>query len=292
MRTKGTILGIVLGLAIGLTIGGSVAQTGRGDDPVDDIMISVGWVAKLAEERYVEELDYDKLLEGATQGILATMDPYSSYLPPDMNKEFQDSTKGEFGGLGIQIQFMPIEKVVRVESPIPGTPAFRKGVLAGDMIYEIVEKATGEVIKTDEFETVHDAVRVLRGEPGTKVTIKVLRGDTGRRASFTITRAIIEIPGVRGAEIIDQEHKIGYVYIPHFHQRMVDDLKESLAKLQDQGMRGPRCPTCSWTRARSSSAPRDARSPKRSIPHRIAMTTRTWRSWCWPTATARARARS
>lgn len=240
MRFKGIVLGMVAGIAIGLTIGSSVAQQDNEKQAAStrDVMYSVGWLTELARERYVEELDYNLLMEGATQGMLSTLDRYSSYLPPDVNSEFRDSTQGEFGGLGIQIQFMPIEKLIRIESPIPGTPAFRKGVLAGDLIYQVKEEATGTVIKTEEFQTVHDAVRVLRGEPGTKVTISVLHGETGKREDFTITRAVIKIPGVRGTAVIDEEHKIGYVYIPHFHARMVDDLKESLAELKQQGIKG------------------------------------------------------
>jgi len=183
-------------------------------------------------------VDPNKLLIGAYQGMLSKLDPYSSYIPPKMLKEFEGDTKGEFGGLGIQIRFLPVKKAVLVEQPIPGTPAFRQGVMPGDLIVQVREESTGKVTKTSEFEDVHDAVRILRGKPGTKVTITLVHGDDAERREVTIKREVIKIPGVRGVTMVDRKRKIGYVYVAYFHERMVDDLKQALAELAGEGARG------------------------------------------------------
>jgi carboxyl-terminal processing protease len=155
-----------------------------------------------------------------------------------MVREFEADLEGQFGGLGIQITFDPINKVIRVEQPIAGLPAARQGILAGDLIVEIKEESTGVVTKTDEFETVHDALSVLRGAPGTKVTVKVIHGEGGAKEDITITRELVKIPGVRAVQMIDKERKIGYIYIPYFSKPMVDHLRKAIRDLENQGAKG------------------------------------------------------
>lgn len=240
MRNKGVWCGVFVGLIVGLTLGSILAGPAedRKAEMMEDFFRPLAWLVNKVDTHYVEEVDYDDLLEGATQGLLSTLDDYSSYLPPEMSKEFKEDTRGEFGGLGIQINFLPLKKVVRVEQPIPGTPAFKAGVLAGDFIIRIREESTGKVTNTSEFKNIYDAVHILRGKVGTRVTITVVHGEGGDREDITIKRGIIKIPGVRAAEIIDPEHGIGYVYIPHFHARMVRDLKGAMAELLDKGVKG------------------------------------------------------
>ena len=197
----------------------------------------LGVAAAQIQARYVEDVDPAKLLVGAYQGILNSLDDFSSYIPPDRLEEFEGDTKGEFGGLGIQIRFLPLEKMLRVEQPIPGTPAFRLGILTGDIIIRVKEEATGETIETSQFKDVHDAVRVLRGEPGTKVTITVVHEGTGKEEDITLERAIIKIPGIYAPQMIDDNWKIGYVYVPAFHERTVEDLKNAIQQLQGQGLK-------------------------------------------------------
>jgi carboxyl-terminal processing protease len=155
-----------------------------------------------------------------------------------MVEEFEAELEGQFGGLGISITFDGVEKAIRVEQPIVGTPAFEAELRSGDLIVKIREESTGVVTKTEDFETVHDAVSVLRGEPGTKVTITVISGDTGKKRNVTITREIITIPGVRAVEMADPEHHIGYVYVPYFSKRMVEDLASAIRDLKEQGAKG------------------------------------------------------
>jgi carboxyl-terminal processing protease len=187
---------------------------------------------------YVQEVDYQKLAVGAVQGVLSKLDEYSVYMPGRILDEFETGTRGEFGGLGIEIRFDPLAKVVVVEQPIPGTPAFEKGLLGGDLIVEVSEPGMDEPIKTADFEDVYDAVRVLRGDPGTEVTVTVLRGDDREPMEFTLTRGVIHIPGVRAAELVDPGRPIGYVFIAYFHEKTIHDLVLALEDLHAQGAEG------------------------------------------------------
>ncbi|HOX36408.1 MAG TPA: S41 family peptidase [Candidatus Brocadiia bacterium] len=193
---------------------------------------------KMIEENYVEPVDRAKLLQGAYVGMLSTLDDFSQYIPAEAKEEFEGDTKGQFGGLGIQISFKPVEKVIRVEQPIPGTPAFQMGVLAGDIIVRIKEEATGKVHEVKEFTGVHDAVRVLRGTPDTKVTITVFHQNSAVPEEITITRAIIKIDSVKHVMMVDENAKIGYIFVAHFHQKTVEDLTEAVKQLRAQGMKG------------------------------------------------------
>ncbi|MHC4789054.1 MAG: S41 family peptidase [Planctomycetota bacterium] len=240
MLRMGTWLGLLSGLLIGLSVGSALARPqetgGIGDRR--EFFERVGWLVAQVQEHSVEEADHDKLLVGAYEGILSKLDKYSVYWPADMLKEFEAELEGQFGGLGISISFDPIKKAVLIKRPIPGTPAAKAELLEGDLIVEILEKSTGVVTKTEEFKSVHDAVRVLRGKPGTKVVITVIHGGDGKREKITITREIINIPGVRAVEIIEPERRIGYIYIPYFSKPMVEDLEAAIDELRAEGARG------------------------------------------------------
>jgi carboxyl-terminal processing protease len=233
-------LGLAVGLILGLTISAVPARSGSSDVEklVDEFVKPLAWLVLQVENYYVEPVDRHDLLVGAYQGILGTLDRYSVYWPPEMVKEFEADLEGEFGGLGIQISFDAVKKVIRVEQPIAGTPAFRQGVLPGDLIIKVKEDATGQEVKTEEFKTVHDAVKVLRGEVGTKVTITVIHEDDGKKEDITVTREVITVPGVRAVDIVDAKDQIGYIYIPYFSKPMVKDLRAAMDDLQDKGARG------------------------------------------------------
>ena len=240
-RKKRMIAGFVMGLAAGLLLAPVLARPdGETDWDAwrDDFFEPLGLAVRHIERHYVDEVNPEDLLVGAYHGILSQLDQYSSYIPPERLEEFEGDTKGEFGGLGIQIRFYPLEKLLRVEQPIPGTPAFRAGVMAGDVITKVREHATGKVLDTSEFRDVHDAVRVLRGEVGTKVSITVLHERSHEEEEITIMRAVIKIPGVRAVRMQDEQYKIGYIYVASFHERTADDLRESIKKLQEAGLRG------------------------------------------------------
>ncbi len=242
IKRKGLIAGIIIGFALGIYVGPMMALSGSGnenDEWQEKFFGPLLEVMHLVQNSYVEEVSPDELLEGAYHGIMNELDDYSSYIPEGRLEQFEEDTHGEFGGLGIQITFDPFEEILRVEEPIPGTPAFDKGVLAGDIITEIYDYETEQRYETRKFESVHDAVEVLRGDAGTDVRITVIQEDTGNEEEITITREIIELPGVQGVGMIDDdEWNIGYIYAPSFHERTVEDLREAVKKLQGEDMEG------------------------------------------------------
>jgi carboxyl-terminal processing protease len=180
------------------------------------------------QSSYVEEPNVDELVNGAIKGMLQTLDPHSSYLTPDMLKQVEVETKGVFGGLGIEIGVK--DGVLTVIAPIEDTPAFRAGLQAGDKIVRIENEPTREM-------NVMDAVKRLRGEPGTKVTIWIVREGLAEPRSYTITRDIIKIRSVKSKPMGDG---IGYVKLTQFQQDTEGDLEKALQALTKEkgGLKG------------------------------------------------------
>ncbi len=241
IQRKGLVVGIVLGFALGIFLGPIVAFSDRGNgnnDWQEEFFFPLLGAVRLIQNHYIEEVTPQQLLRGAYNGMMSELDRYSSYIPEERLEQFEEDTHGEFGGLGIQIPFDPLQKILRVEEPIPGTPAFRQGVMARDIITDIYDYPTDTHHKAADLESVHDAVRILRGDVGTKVRITVIHEDTGQEEEFTITRETITIPGVQTAGIIDETWSIGYIYVPTFHERTIEDLRKAVIELQESGMRG------------------------------------------------------
>ena len=136
-------------------------------------------VLSYVEANYVEEVDPEKLVYGAVRGMLRTLDPHSSFMPPDVYREMQVETEGRFGGLGIEITIR--DDILTVVSPIEGTPAYRAGIQSGDKIVKINGESTKDM-------TLIDAVKTLRGPEGTSVTIGIHREDFATPKDFSITR--------------------------------------------------------------------------------------------------------
>ncbi|MEA3361731.1 MAG: S41 family peptidase [Thermodesulfobacteriota bacterium] len=181
-------------------------------------------VLSLIRSSYVENVDMDELVYGAIRGMLNTLDPHSSFLTPEMYKEMQADTHGEFGGLGIEITIKDGELII--VSPIEDTPAYAAGVKAGDQIVKIDGKATRDI----DF---MEAVRLLRGPKGEAVTISIHRSDEDKLREFTIIRDIIQVQSVKSNFL--QGH-FGYVRVSQFQDRTGTDLKEHLQSLrQDNG---------------------------------------------------------
>ena len=187
-----------------------------------------GDVLSVIQNSYVEEVNVDNLVTGAIKGMLQTLDPHSSYLTPDMMKQVEVETKGVFGGLGIEIGVK--DGILTVIAPIEDTPAFRAGLKAGDKIVRIEKEPTKDL-------NVMDAVKRLRGEPGTKVTIWIMREGFTEAKSFTITRDIIKIKSVKYKSMGDG---IGYVRLLQFQQDSDEELDKALRALlkEKEGLRG------------------------------------------------------
>ncbi len=173
-------------------------------------------IMEIIRKEYVEEVDYDRLIIGAIKGMLQSLDPYSSYLTPDMMKEMEIETKGIFGGIGIEIGIK--DGILTVISPIEDTPAWKAGLKAGDKILKINGEPTKGL-------SLMECVKRLRGPKGTKVTITILREGFSEPKDFTIVRDIIKIQSVKSKEL-----EPGYLYlrITQFQEETTKDLREAI----------------------------------------------------------------
>ncbi|MBI5894365.1 MAG: S41 family peptidase [Deltaproteobacteria bacterium] len=171
------------------------------------------------QENYAEEVDPKALIYGAIKGMLQNLDPHSSFMPPEDYKEMQVETKGSFGGIGIEIGIR--DNILTVVSPIEDTPAFKAGIKAGDKIVKINEKSTKDLSLTE-------AVKLMRGPKGTKVTIHIMREGFKEPKPFEIIREIIEVKSVKFKTL---EDGIGYIRITQFQERTGSDLENALDKI-------------------------------------------------------------
>jgi carboxyl-terminal processing protease len=179
-----------------------------------------------------DDLTYQDLVYGALKGMIGKLDPHSEFLDPEKYKELQTDTEGQFGGLGIIIQMR--DNFVTVVAPLEDTPGFKAGILTGDRIVKIDGKST-------ENMSLPDAVKSLRGDPGTDVVVTILRPSSGQVKDYTLKRAVINIDMIKDIngkkEFPLGENKIGYIRIVQFGEKTSDDLEVALSKLQSQGMR-------------------------------------------------------
>lgn len=173
----------------------------------------------IVQDNYTEEVDPKNLIYGAIKGMVQGLDPHSSFLTPEDYKEMQVETKGTFGGIGIEIGIR--DGVLTVISPIEDTPAFRVGIKAGDRIVKIWDKPTKDMGITD-------AVKLMRGPKGTKVTLWIMREGFKEPQEFVITRDIIEVKSVKYRPL---EEGFGYIRIVQFQERTTNDLEDALKKL-------------------------------------------------------------
>ena len=173
-----------------------------------------------------EKSTYDELVEGALKGMLQSLDPHSQFMDKEAYKAMKEETAGQFGGLGITIGIR--DAMLTVIVPMEGTPAFRAGLLSGDKIVEINGEST-------EGLALEEAVKKLRGDPGTKVVIKVFRPRTQLMKDFELERAIINVPSVKDTRMLDND--IGYVRMLQFGESTAADLDAELKTLEEQGAR-------------------------------------------------------
>ncbi|SMO57495.1 carboxyl-terminal processing protease [Balnearium lithotrophicum] len=186
-------------------------------------------VYQLVKERYVEEKKPKELFEGAIKGMLNRLDPHSTLFTPDQLKEFQIETSGEFGGLGIQITKTKDGKLLII-APIEDTPAYRAGIKPGDIIVKI----DGKDVTPDM--SLSEAVKIMRGKPGTKITIWIWRKGWSEPKPFTITRAVIKIKSVKYRMLPGD---IGYIRFTMFQRNSVEEFKKALEHLRkDKELQG------------------------------------------------------
>ena len=170
---------------------------------------------------YVDEVQDKELIESAIDGMLISLDPHSSYLNPEKYEEMQVQTKGEFGGLGIEVTME--NRLVKVVSPIDDTPAYRAGIKAGDLITHLDGK---QVLGL----TLSEAVESMRGPVGTDIVLTVRREGVDKPIEVTITRAIIKIQSVRSRA----EGDAGYIRITSFNEQTVDGVEKAVKEIRSQ----------------------------------------------------------
>jgi carboxyl-terminal processing protease len=215
---------ILIGVLVGMNIGSSNVQA------VSKITYEklrvFSEVYSLIKQNYVKEVDEKKILYGAIHGMLKALDPHSSFLTPESFKEMQVDTKGEFGGLGIEISRG--DRGIRIVSPIEDTPADRVGIKAGDLIIKI------EDTETDDMNLM-EAVKLMRGKPGTKIVLTIFRKGENKPLTFTIVRAIIKIRSVRWRL---EDKGVGYVRIIQFNEQSYPLLETAIEELRKKAGKG------------------------------------------------------
>lgn len=191
------------------------------------------FVMERVRKDYVDggKITYQELVYGALKGMINTLDPHSEFMDPEKYKELQNDTQGAFGGLGIVISMR--DNFVTVVAPMDDTPGFRAGILTGDRIIKIDGKSAEKM-------SLQDAVKTLRGEPDTEVSVTILRPSSGKISELKLKRAIINVDMVKDIngkrEFPLGENKIGYIRLVQFGEKTGDDLEKALKKLKTQGM--------------------------------------------------------
>ena len=181
-----------------------------------------GEVLENIKKEYVDDVDQAEVMDSAINGVLQSLDPYSAYMSPELFKEMQTDTKGEFGGLGIEIGMEA--GVVKVISPIDDTPAEKAGIKAGDYIVKIGNEQV-------QGKSLMEAVKLMRGPVGTSIDLTVRRKDVKKPLEFTIKRKIIEVQSV-SSEIISKEKNIGYIRLKSFNENSDKQFLKSIKKFE------------------------------------------------------------
>ena len=179
-------------------------------------------VIELVEKNYVDEVDTKKLIQKAIQGMVRSLDPHSSLLPPEAFEELQVDTHGEFGGIGIVITMD--KGILTVISPIEGTPAYRAGIRMGDKIIKVDGQATQDM-------ELWEAVRKMRGPKGAEVVITIIREGSPEPIDFKLVRDIIPIESVKWIAL---KPGYGYVWVTNFRDSTTDDLLNALEELESE----------------------------------------------------------
>lgn len=216
------VFGIVVGVSVSLTSSvmaeKKVEPTANGL-PLNELRNFSDIFARIKSD-YVEDVDDKTLLEHAIRGMLSGLDPHSTYLNPDEYNELKIGTTGKFGGLGIQVGME--DGFVKVISPIDDTPAYRAGLEAGDLIIRLDDQSVKGM-------TLNDAVKVMRGDPGTDIKLTVIREGADKPLPFTVTRDIISVKSVKSRML---EPGYGYVRISNFQSKTARDLVSEISSLK------------------------------------------------------------
>ncbi len=204
--------------------------------PEDNGYAEIATFAKAVElirQDYVDgnKVSYHDLIYAAMKGMLSSLDPHSQFMDPDDFKDMQDDTRSRFTGLGVEVSIK--DGLLTVVAPMEDTPAAQAGILAGDQILRINGSSTEKM-------NFQDAVEVLRGQPGQKVTLTILRPSTKEIKDYILERKEIKVASVKGARLLDEQltgpFKVGYVRIVQFNEPTAEEFAKALDQLQKLGM--------------------------------------------------------
>jgi carboxyl-terminal processing protease len=225
----GLVLAVGMFVGVGITIERAVQadreQANNSPLPIEEVRTFTEVFNRIKTD-YVVPVADKKLLEDAIQGMLAGLDPHSAYLDPEAFKDIRVGTEGEFGGLGIEVTME--DGFVKVVSPIEDTPAARAGLKTNDLIIRLDDKAVKGM-------ALNDAVKMMRGKPGSQIVLTVAREGETKPLKFTLTRAVIRIQSVKAKLLGDG---FAHLRVTQFQTNTANNLKEAIEKLTKEN-KGP-----------------------------------------------------
>jgi carboxyl-terminal processing protease len=216
---------VIAGTALGLFLvfGPSLNGMARAARDTYESLEVFANIIHIVQQNYVEDVTTEELIQGAINGMMASLDPHSAYLTPDLYKELQVDTRGTFGGLGIEITMR--DDTLTVITPLEDTPAFRAGIKPGDQIIKIDGEPTKGM-------TLMEAVKRMRGPKGAEVTLSVYREGAVELLDVEITREVIRVKSVKGAKLLDGRY--AYIRVVQFQEGTSYELANAIAALDEE----------------------------------------------------------
>jgi carboxyl-terminal processing protease len=212
----------------------SVQAAPASDNPYENYKLLADAIEKVRLE-YVDgdKIGYQDLVHAALKGMLGSLDPHSEFMEARRFEDLMKDTEGQFGGIGLMVE-MGKDKLLTVITPMDDSPGYRAGILPWDQIIRINDRSTEKM-------GLEDAVGILRGDPGTHVSITIHRPSSGETKKFDLVRAVVKVPTVQDLNDKQEfplgDNSIGYVRINQFGEKTSDDLRAALAKLTGEGMK-------------------------------------------------------
>jgi carboxyl-terminal processing protease len=226
---------LLTALAVNLFLGAQAyfanVQAAEKDEAYPNLKL-FGVVLDRIRQEYVDgdKLSYQDLIHGALKGMLNTLDPHSEFMEPSKYDDLKKDTQGEFGGVGIVVSVK--DSSLTVVAPMEDTPGFKAGILTGDRIIKIDGRSTDRMI-------LNEAVKRLRGAPGTDVSLTIFRPSSSLTTNYTLTRAQIKVDTVKDIngrrEFPTSDDKVGYIRVTQFGEQTASDLDDAMRRLESRG---------------------------------------------------------